>query len=288
MIILFLILMIICFGASAVAMMNNRRYIPATLMTLLLIGGSLWMIAKNDTDYLGMKAEQTQTTTKLTSSYASPLPFLVYKQLGSTQDTQQRVYSYRPVGETKRHLTKHQHFSVHVDQLDGQQKNAQLVKTVKHYQFTNTFWHVVFFGTKSDRTTHTTYDFKVPANWLVLESNQAKQLPKAARKLQAQATPAAKQEIKQQATALVTQRVKAKAPAVIAAQVKAKIAADPSLMQNQSQLQAMQQEVTAAVTKSLTASVTASVEKKQLPAIERQVKAAATQNVVKQLKQQFK
>lgn len=283
MIFIFLFIMIACFGVSAVAMFLNKKYIVTTLMTLLLVCGSLWLIARNDNDHLGMHVTESTTTEKLDSSYRGQLPFLVYKQLGTTKQMQERVYSYRVAGQTKRQQTKLDHFKIKVTRQNQPGDHAKLVKTVKQYQYKNNGWHVLFMGSKVKRTKATSYVFEVPKDWLMFESKQAKQLSKDANKLEAQATKSGQQEVKQRVKQLVTAQVKAQAPAEITAQVKAKVSADPSIMQ----YQALKQEVTAHVTASLTKKATKDVEAKQLPEIKQQVTAKAKSQLIQTLRKEL-
>ncbi|MFC6255214.1 DUF4811 domain-containing protein [Secundilactobacillus hailunensis] len=287
MIYIFLFVIITAFCISAVAMFLNKRYIGTTLLTLLLVIGSLGLIAKNDNDHLGMHVTESTTTTKLASSYRSQLPFLVYKQLGTTKQMSERVYSYRIAGQSKRQQTKLDHFQIRVIRKNQSGGHAKLVKTVKQYQYKNNWWHGLFLGSKAKRTKSTSYVFEVPQDWLVLESKQAKRLPTVAKKLQAQATQTGEQAVKHQVTQLVTQQVKAQAPAAVTAQVKAQVSADPAVMQNQTQYRALQQRVTAQVTANLTRQVTKQVETKQLPQIKRQVTAKAKSKLIQTLRQEL-
>ena len=287
MIYIFLFVMITLFCISAVAMFLNKRYIGTTLLTLLLVIGSLVMIAKNDNDHLGMHVTERTTTQKLASSYHSPLPFLVYKQLGITNQMKERVYSYRVAGQSKRQETKLDHFKIRVTRSNQSGDHAKLVKTVKQYQYKNNLWHSLFLGSKAKRTKSTSYVFEVPQDWLVLESKQAKRLPKVAKELQVQATQTGEREVKQRVTQLVTQQVKAQAPAVITAQMKAKVSTDLSLMQDQTQFRALQQQVTTQVTASLTRKVTKQVEAKELPKIKQQVTAKAKSKLIQTLRQEL-
>ena len=102
-----------------------------------------------------------------------------------------------------------------------------------------------FLAARQQTNSIRSYVFEVPQDWLVLRVSKQKRLPKVAKELQVQATQTGEREVKQRVTQLVTQQVKSPAPAVITAQMKAKVSADPSLMQDQTQLQVLQQKVTA-------------------------------------------
>ncbi|MBU3851205.1 MAG: DUF4811 domain-containing protein [Candidatus Paralactobacillus gallistercoris] len=129
----------------------------------------------NDNNHLGMKlVSQTSTEQIASVSGNKQLNLLLYKQLGNGNE---RIYIYRHRNGKKTLTTPANVNTTNKVVQNNNIKQPELVTNVKHYTYKNDFWRVMFSGLSLDKeVAERTNTFKVPSNWLVLSTDQLKQL----------------------------------------------------------------------------------------------------------------
>lgn len=174
------------------------RYTTSTVFLILSVACSVTLML-NDTHHLGMKKTTTIETQKLVSTTGkdSALKITVYKSLGSGKE---KVFVYRTAEKPNKNQKTEVDYNVTTKVEHSNTKTAQLEIKKQHYTYQNNFWKVMFAGLGlNDETQHYTYIFKVPNDWLVLSTNQLKDM----KKQQAVSKKQLEAQIKEQLPALV-------------------------------------------------------------------------------------
>ncbi|ANZ61542.1 DUF4811 domain-containing protein [Secundilactobacillus paracollinoides] len=287
MIILFLLIMIVLFCFSTIMLFKNKYYGGLALISLIAVCGSLWLIYKNDNDNLGMHLKTDTTKVELDSSYASPIPMIVYKQLGTTQNMSERIYLFKPSVYGTLKKTSQSHFHIKVVDSNKKEKSAKLMTQTRRYEYKNKLCHILFLGSTTNRRQSSTYTFEIPQNWLVVEVKQAKLLPEMIKREQSKVKVKVNAYIKTEVQKKVMQAVKMQAPELVASQLKQAIETNPSLLTNQASYNQEKRIITEKVTSELKVKTMKQVKNNDLPEIKQQGKAYGKQLLIKSLKQEL-
>ncbi|MHA3065935.1 DUF4811 domain-containing protein [Lacticaseibacillus saniviri] len=177
---------------------------------------SLLLINMNDVQHYGMKKETVETTKTIYS--ASPnaqLPMLLKQDVGTSG--KHNVYIYKLSAKGKTTHTKAD-YDIHNRVQTGAAK-ATITEKKTRYTYKSDFYQTLFMNQNQHELVKQTNTIKVPSNWAVLTTTQAKALGK---QLASMKNPDA--------------ATKAKMAAAIQAQVTAQIKANPALASKSQEL----------------------------------------------------
>lgn len=157
----------------------------------------------NDSHHLGMKSVTSTQTEQLVSTTGekSSLKLTIYKALGNGKE---KVFVYRTKDQPNKNQKTKVDYNVTTKVEHSDVKTPELVIQKKHYDYQNHFWKIMFDGLDLNKEiTHYTYTFKVPKEWLVLSTDQLKEM----KAQEATAKTAIKAQIKQQLPELVKSKL---------------------------------------------------------------------------------
>ncbi|MFD1318643.1 DUF4811 domain-containing protein [Loigolactobacillus zhaoyuanensis] len=151
----------------------------AGLMLVLLVG-SIALLFVNDDQHWGMKTVTTTTEKPLTSATdMSGANLLLYQALGNGKE---KIFIYKTSAQQKKVTTTPADIKTTSSVTKSSAKNAKLVTKTTRYVYRNGFYRALFAGTGNNHTFKSRHnEFKVGSNWVVLSTQQAKQLQKQAK-----------------------------------------------------------------------------------------------------------
>ena len=209
-------MILIILGVAVIALYLSFIMMKSSVVRSILVAvfgaimlGSLVLISMNDTQHFGMEKETvTRTQNIYSASPSAQLPMLLKQNVGTSGKHQ--VYIYKLSEKGKVTHTKAD-YDIHNRVQTGATKATLTEKKVR-YTYKNDFYKNLFFSQNQHELVSQTNTLKVPSNWTVLTTTQAKALSKQLASLQ---KPDA--------------ATKAKMAAAIQAQVTAQIKANPAL-----------------------------------------------------------
>ncbi|HAT55237.1 MAG TPA: DUF4811 domain-containing protein [Lactobacillus sp.] len=200
------IALFICF----VYFKNRVWQIIGTLLSIIVLCGSLFMITQNDHNHFGMHKVTTTTTKRIYSasgSSANGVNMVLYQNIGSKGTENVQIYATKADQKKPGHTQADEFTTNKIKKASG--NKATLKTTETRWEYKNHTAKVWFGVAKSHhKLTKRVNTFYLPSSWLHLSTTQAKQLKSQMAKMQ---TPQAKTQMKQQAEAYVKGKLQAAA-----------------------------------------------------------------------------
>ena len=188
---------------------NNRTWqIIGTLLSIIVLCGSLFMITANDHSHFGMHKVTTTTTKQIYSasgSSANGVNMVLYQNVGTKGTENVQIYATKANQKKPGHTQADEFTTNTIKKASGNKATLKTSETRWEYK---SHTAKVWFGIAKEnhKMTKRTNTFYLPSSWLHLSTSQAKKLQGQMAKMQ---TPQAKAQMKQQAEAYVKAKMQA-------------------------------------------------------------------------------